>query len=74
LKRLYNEYSACPNEGSAKVITNIISEAFDKIWEEIEKNDICPRDATSLCKDELSVLFAEKILHKAFKKRMHKNK
>jgi hypothetical protein len=69
MKRLYNEYSACPDEGSAKVIRNILTEALDKIWQEVEVNDICPRDAKSLCQDEISVVFSENILRKAMNKR-----
>jgi hypothetical protein len=69
MKRLYNEHSACPYEGSAKEIDDIISKAFRDIWNVVEKDDLCPRDTSHYCNETLLVLFAQEILRTAMDKR-----
>ena len=66
MQRLYNEYSACPHEGNAKHISAIITDAFQKVWDEVVlDDDVCPRDAEALCHSTLTILFAESILRRA---------
>ncbi len=70
MKRLYNEYSACPHEGNAKHVSLLITDAFQRVWDEVVlADDVCPRDAESLCHATLSTLFAEEILRRAMAKR-----
>jgi hypothetical protein len=68
VKRLYNDYSACNDEGTAKSIRIIMDNAFELIKAEIEKDDVCPRDAESLCHSIINISFAEYILTKAMKR------
>ena len=68
MKRLYNEYSAAPLDNVLK-IEKIISDAFEKIWMVVIKDDVCPRDAESYCHSVLNGMFATNILMKAMKKR-----
>lgn len=74
MKRLYNEYSASPCEGNSKHIMLIMADAFQRVWDEVViADDICPRDAESLCHSNLSILFSENILRRALaKKRLEK--
>ena len=66
MKRLYNEYSAAPSfEGEVKEINDIMSDAFRDVWGKVVANDICPRDAESVCHSVISGMFAEHILRKA---------
>jgi predicted nucleotide-binding protein (sugar kinase/HSP70/actin superfamily) len=76
MKRLYNEHSACPHWGSdAKLISDQITDAFDTIWDKVViANDICPRDAESLCHSTLATLFAQCILQRAMEKRLIERK
>lgn len=69
MKRLYNEYSACPCEGPAKEIDDIIVKAFHDVWNIVEKDDLCPRDTSHYCHETLSVLFSQEILRTAMNKR-----
>jgi hypothetical protein len=69
MKRLYNEYSACPYEGHAEEIRNIMEKAFKEVWNIVITNDLCPRDSASLCHEVLSVSFSEEILRSAMKMR-----
>ena len=79
MKRLYNEYDACPlfdnNEASQiKQINDIINITINKIWNEIiVPNDICPRDAQLFCSSIVSTIFSEKILLNAIKKKSSKS-
>jgi len=71
MKRLFNEYSAAPSwEGNARHISQLMTDAFQKVWDEVVvADDVCPRDTESLCHQTLSGLFAENILRRAMKKR-----
>lgn len=69
MKRLYNEYSAAPCEGSVSLIDTIMAEAFQKVWDTVVlADDVCPRDAESLCHSSLSCLFSEHILRQALQR------
>ena len=66
MKRLYNKYGAAPCEGEVKSIDNIMSAAFRDVWSAVVlDNDVCPRDAESVCHSVISGLFAEHILRQA---------
>lgn len=70
MKRLYNEYSAAPFEGNVEKIDKIISDAFQKVWDEVvTRDDVCPRDAESYCHLVLNSKFSQNILMKAMKRR-----
>ncbi len=69
MKRLYNEYSACPYEGKAADIANIANKAFKDIWNIVQEYDLCPRDTSLYCHEIFSALFAQEILWKAMKKK-----
>jgi hypothetical protein len=70
MKRLYNEYSACPSyEGPAKEIDDIIVKAFRDVWNVVKKDDLCPIDTSHYCDETLSVLFSQEILRTAMNKR-----
>jgi hypothetical protein len=75
MKRLYNEYSAAPYEGNAKHIDMLMTDAFRRVWDEVVlADDVCPRDAESLCHQALTGLFAENILRRAMgKRRLERN-
>jgi hypothetical protein len=75
MKRLYNEYSAAPYEGNAKHIDLLMTDAFQRVWDEVVlADDVCPRDAESLCHQALAGLFAENILRRAVgKRRLERN-
>lgn len=69
MKRLFNEFSAAPYEGDAVTISEAISLAVNKIWNEVVvANNVDPRDAESLCHHEIYTMFAENILRLASKK------
>lgn len=75
MERLYNESSAAAAQDvRVCIISSLIEDAFKKTWGFIEMWDICPRDTELLCHNILSVLFAEKILVKATKKRNTKTR
>lgn len=76
MKRLYNEYNACPlfDNNEASQINDIINIAINKIWNEIiVPNDICPIDAQLFCSSIVSTKFSEKILLNAIKKKSSKS-
>jgi hypothetical protein len=70
VKRLFNEYSAAPYEGNAKHVDLLMTDAFQKVWDEVViADDVCPRDTEALCHQALAGLFAENILRRAMGKR-----
>lgn len=70
MKRLYNEYSAELLEGSGKHIEFLMTDAFQRVWDEVVvSDDVCPRDAEAMCHAVLSGLFAENRLRRAVAKR-----
>jgi hypothetical protein len=70
VKRLYNEYSVAPYDGNAKHIDLLMTDAFHRVWDEVVlADDVCPRDAESLCHQTLAGLFAGNILRRAMGKR-----
>ena len=71
MKRLFNEYSAALYyEGNAKHIDQLMTDACQKVWDEVVlADDVCPRDAASLCHQTVTGLFAENILRRAMAKR-----
>jgi len=70
MKRLYNEYSAAPYEGNVKHIEMLMTDAFQRVWDEVVlADDVCPRDTESVCHAALSVMFAQHILRRALNKR-----
>jgi hypothetical protein len=75
VKRLYNEYSAAPYEGDVMHIDMIMAGAFKQVWDEVViADDVCPRDAESLCHQTLNVLFAEHILRRTMgRRRLERN-
>jgi hypothetical protein len=52
-----------------------MTNAFQQVWDEVVlADDVCPRDAESLCHQTLNVLFAENILRRAMgKRRLERN-
>lgn len=75
MKRLFNEYSAAPYEDNVKHIDLLMTDAFQRVWDEVVlADDICPRDVELLCHQTLSTLFAENILRRAVaRKRAERN-
>ena len=70
MERLFNEYSAAPYEGNAKHIDLLMTDAFQKVWDEVViADDVCPRDAEILCHETLAGLFAENRLRRALQKK-----
>jgi len=70
MKRLYNEYNAAPCEGNVETIYALMTDAFQKVWDNVVlADDVCPRDTESICHGVLSMLFAENILRRAMAKR-----
>jgi hypothetical protein len=69
MKRIYNKYGAAEvNNENAKKIRIIMGTAFQRVWDEVVlSNDVCPRDAESLCHSSLSSCFAENILRNALR-------
>ncbi len=66
MQRLFNKYSAAPYEGSAKHIDLLMTDAFQRVWDEVVlSDDACPRDTEYLCHQTLSALFAQNILRRA---------
>jgi hypothetical protein len=75
MKRLYNEYSAAPLEGNVKHIDLLMTDIFQRVWDEVVvADDVCPRDAEALCHQSLAGLFAENILRRAMKKRQQQKR
>lgn len=76
MKRLVNKYSAFElHEGHGKQIDDIMVKTVDHIWKDIIiLNDLCPRDAVSLCHDTLSVIFAQHILRHTLSKKVKNQK
>ena len=75
MKRLFNEYSAAPYEGNVKHVDLLMTDAFQRVWNEVVlAEDLCPRDVEMLCHQTLSMLFAENILRRAMaRKRAERN-
>ena len=70
MKRLYNEYHAADvSNPDVNHVQAIMTEAFQRIWDEVVLDDVCPRDVEALCHSTLAVSFAENILRKAMQKR-----
>lgn len=70
MNRLYNEYSAAPYEGNVKHIDLIMTDAFQRVWDEVVLADnVCPRDTETLCHTTLATLFAQNILRRAMQKK-----
>jgi len=70
MKRLYNQYSAAPCEGNVRHIDMLMTDAFQKVWDEVViADDVCPRDAESVCHAVLSQMFSQNILRRAMNKK-----
>ena len=65
MERLYDQYGACLYQGSAKEIEDEIYEAFKKVWDIVDRDNICPRDAELLSHNVLSASFVKNLLVRA---------
>jgi hypothetical protein len=63
MKRLFNEHSVAPcNDSHAALLHDKMEGVLDEVWDVVEAEDLCPRDAELLCLQEVSLFFSEKIV------------
>lgn len=67
MKRLYNEYGACPywRDPILKAFNDLVEDCSKKIVAFVKENDLDVRDSNSWTKDTLDTFFAEMILRRA---------
>jgi len=71
MKRLYNEYGACPywRDEVLKSFNDLVEDCSKKIVAYVKENDLDVRDSNSWTKDTLDTYFSEMILRRAMSMR-----